>query len=215
MKKLLALTLALLMVFSLVACGGGDKAGKKDDTPSGDKSSFAFGKVSGTTYENEFIGVGCTLPSDWLFYSEEEIIEANNLVVDSLDGDIKDIIESATVLYDMFAQSPTGQNNVNVVLEKVPQIKLDTLNIKQNFELLLPTLKATYEQIGFTDINASVVNKTIGGKELPTAVMTANAAGQQVKMYQFAVKCDGFLASITVTAFSGDADALLNTFYFL
>ncbi len=214
MKKLLALTMALLMVLSLVACGG-SKEDKKTDTSKDDELSFEFGEVSGTTYENEFIGIGCALPSDWLFYSEDDIIEINNLAIDSLQGDIRDIVEKATVLYDMFAQAPNGQNNVNVVVEKVPQIKLDTLNIKQNFEALLPTFKTTYEQMGCTNVAVSVVNKTVGGKELPVAVLTANAAGQTVKMYQFAVKCKGFLASITITAFSGDADALLNTFYFL
>lgn len=69
MKKLAALTLALLMTLSLAACGS-----QKDDQAGGAVTPGVtgdavpdMGTVSGGTYTNRFAGISCTLDDSWYF----------------------------------------------------------------------------------------------------------------------------------------------------
>ena len=88
MKRVLALALAAMMLFALAACGE-DTATPTTTAPAAG-SSLELGKVNGLTWENEFIGLGCTLTSDWTFKTDEEIRQLNNIVEDALDADLAD-----------------------------------------------------------------------------------------------------------------------------
>lgn len=66
-KKLAALTLALLMTLSMAACGD-----QKDDQAGGAVTPGVtgdavpdMGTVSGGTYTNRFAGISCTLDDSW------------------------------------------------------------------------------------------------------------------------------------------------------
>ena len=65
MKKILVLFLALAMILALAACGA---AGKGDPT-------LVRGTVDGLNYQNESLGLGCTLEGDWHVFSDEELAE--------------------------------------------------------------------------------------------------------------------------------------------
>ena len=84
-KKLAALTLALLMTLSLAACGS-----QKDDQAGGAVTPGVtgdavpdMGTVSGGTYTNRFAGISCTLDDSWYFYTDEQIDELNGFVRES------------------------------------------------------------------------------------------------------------------------------------
>ncbi len=213
MKKLLALLLALMMVFSFAACGEKETADNKTDA--GDKSSFTFGTVENNVYENEFIGIGCELPSAWTFYSEEDIMELNNITMSYMDEDFQEAIENATLLYDMYAQSSNGLNNINVVLQKIPQIQLDTLDLEDTFELGFNQAKTALENMGYTNVSFKGEKRKVCGKEMPIGVITSQIGGMPLTQLQFAIKCDGYLASVTISDYTSDGSDLLGLFYSL
>ena len=98
-KKLAALTLALLMTLSLAACGS-----QKDDQAGGavtpgvtDDAVPDMGTVSGGTYTNRFAGISCTLDDSWYFYTDEQIDELNGFVRESTsDEELKTRLESSS-----------------------------------------------------------------------------------------------------------------------
>lgn len=117
-KKLAALTLALLMTLSMAACGD-----QKDDQAGGavtpgvtDNAVPDMGTVSGGTYTNRFAGISCTLDDSWYFYTDEQIDELNGFVRESTsDEELKARLESSSSVQDMYAASTDGLMTINVV----------------------------------------------------------------------------------------------------
>lgn len=182
--------------------------------PAEEEKELSLGLVDGLSYENEFIGIGCQLGSDWRFYSDEEIRAMNGLTEEILPEEMLETLKNATVIQDMFAAREDGLNNVSVSLEKADLLQLVTLDIEENYRAMMPIFVETYENAGYTDIEQTVGTAMIDGKEYPVLLLTANVGG--VTMYQTMVniKCNGYLASIAVTSVAeNDCDEILACFY--
>ena len=118
MKKLLAFLICVTLVLSLFGCKKveenvrgtisysddeeieGKKVTEKEYNKKTDKEEkkskkFSLGTTSGTTYTNEFIGIGCKLDKGWTFKSEEEkskyiaLLDTELSVINSMDMGIK------------------------------------------------------------------------------------------------------------------------------
>ncbi|MBE6770088.1 MAG: hypothetical protein E7548_04970 [Ruminococcaceae bacterium] len=221
MKKLFALLLALVMVLSLTAC----LDNKSEDDLRGDQivngtsstvsqPEFSLGSTSGLTYENKFIGIGCKLDSDWTFYTDEEIRELNNVTADLAGEEFEDILKNSAVIYDMFASHSNETDNINVNLEKVNPLTLAAIDLTENYKQLMPTMKQGFENMGYKNIQMKTGTVTIDGKDF--ASMSTSGEIGEFKMYQtaFCLKCNGYIANITITAFDKDAvDTILDKFY--
>lgn len=215
MKKLLALLMALVMVFTFAACGtnNGDIRGEQTGGESSE-AEFSLGSASGLTYESKFIGIGCKLDEGWTFYTDAQIKELNNVAEDMAGEEYSEAMKNATVVYDMYAVSGNQTDNISVNLEKANAVQLLTLDIAKNFEAVYPTLKTSLENIGCTDVNYTLGKVTIGGKEFDCMDVTSKING--IAMYQklVAKKCNGYLANITITTVNEDAtDDIIAKFY--
>ncbi len=178
------------------------------------EAGLDFGKTEGNVYENAFIGIGCKLDEGWSFYDDEQINVLNNLAADMMPEDAQEMLKEATVVYDMFATAADAMNNINVNLEKVNAVQLIGLDLAKNFELVVPTLKATYENAGYTNFNYEITEIEIEGQTF--VAMKASAEISGVNMYQllFQKKCNGYLANVTITSYFDDAtETILDTFY--
>ncbi len=221
MKKVFALLLVVAMLCSFAACSGavdpedvrGEQSGNEDPSADAEKE-FSLGDTQGLTYENKFIGLGCTLDDGWTFYTDDQINQLNNLTADLAGEEYQEAIKNATVIYDMYAISSNQLDNINVNLEKVDPIKLAVLDITNNYEQIYPTIKQSFENMGYTDVSYEIGKVKIGDKEFASLDTSAQISG--IKMYQtiFSVKCNGYLANITITSFQEDTtDAILAKFY--
>ncbi len=229
MKKLLALLLVLVMVFSFAACGRDNDSPDEDDirgeqidnNESKDKTSsasseaeFSLGATTGLTYESKFIGIGCKLDSDWSFYSDEKIKELNSVTTEVAGEEYAELMKKATVVYDMFAAQSDQLANVNVVLEKVDKDTLKALDVAENFNKTIPTLKETFENMGYSGLTYEVGTVKIDGKEFTCLNTNAEVYGTKMVQKAIGIKCNGYLATVTVTAFGeNDADDIINKFY--
>ena len=97
MKKFLALLLAAFMLTSLCACSSEkekvdddvrgeiisgnyatDEDEEKDETETSSQAekepSFSLGAATKNTYKNDFLNLSATLPDNWVFYTDEEIL---------------------------------------------------------------------------------------------------------------------------------------------
>lgn len=217
MKKLLAILMILSVLLSLAACAGPENIrGEQSGADETKDEEFSLGEVEGLKYESKFVGLGCKLPSDWKFYSDEEIKEMNNMAADMAGEDYQEAVKNASLVYDMFASDETKMNNINVTLEKVNAAQLAVLDLANNYEKQIPTIKSAFENVGYTNVQCEVSTVNIGGKELTCLRSTAQIVNATMYQVSFSKKCNGYLAAIAVTAFDQDTlQELLDAFYWL
>ena len=238
MKKLLACLLALVMVLSLAACGGTeDIRGTQIDVPQDTtpvdtvpvdtvpvdtvpeettpaEEELSLGVNDGIKYESTFIGLGCTLPEGWTFYTEEQLRELNNITEELVDEAYTEALKDATTIQDMFASSGDGLSNCNVTLEKVNALSLAVTDVKDIYEAQKETLVSGYESMGGANVKIESVTVTIEGKDFEALTLSVDIYGTTLMQTLFCVKCPGYLATLVVTADSAEAmQAVLDCFY--
>ena len=239
MKKILCVFLSVVMILgmclALVGCGPEDIRGDITTKPtenirgevSGDNNKpgettaptqpketepdFSMGKSTGNTYNNNFLGLSCTLPADWVFYTDEQIKQLNNVVGDYMDESVKDQLKNATVIYDM--QAATQGSSVGVNMEKLNALQIAGLNIKQVLESQIPTIKDMYSQMGYTVTKAEYDKVTVDGKEFDCIKLTAKIQGMDFVLVSFAFRKSNYLATVTVgTVDASQLNAILGYF---
>lgn len=217
MKKLLSGMLVLMLMLSLAACGEQDIRGTKTDSSSNTgESEFSVGKVDGLVYENAFIGIGCKLDSNWTFSSDEEIRQINNIAADIIGEEYQQTLENAEIVYDMAAVHVNGLDNINVNLQKANPQQLAALDLNAHYETQFDMLRDAFENMGYTNIRLEVGQVTIGGENLPVLFNRADIGAYTICQVCIAIKCNGYLANVTVSTFDETTlEDLLACFYLI
>ena len=211
MKKLLALVLALVMVCGLCGCFGGDNNNDvRGDINSGGQNEeqsepeFSLGKSENNTYNNEFLGLSCTLPSEFVSFTDKQILELNNMVGDVIDEDVAKQLESANIIYDMYAVNQAAGDSINVNLEKLSAAQIITLDIKKNLEAQIETIKSSFQNMGYTDIDVAYKKITIDGKEFDSLTIFAKVQGIPYYSTVFTFRKSNYLANVTFGSLQTD-----------
>ncbi len=211
MKKILCLLLAVMMTVSLCGCFG-DNANTdvRGEVVSGDagqsesQPEFSLGKAANNTYNNAFLGISCTLPAEWTFYTDEQILELNNITEDYMDDDVAELIENASIIYDMYATNATTGENININLEKLNAVQAIALDIKQALEAQINAITSTYENIGYTDITVNYQKVSVDSKEFDALKITAKIQDTDFYGTVFTFKKGNYLANITICSLLTD-----------
>lgn len=227
MKKLLCLVMAIAMLFSVCGCLDGnydveDIRGEitsevENPTQSQDSEEsqpgFSLGKTSNNVYTNEFLGLSCTLPSEWKFYSDEQILELNNITKEYIDEDVSSQLEKATIIYDMYAQNTVDNSNVNVNLERLNPVQAVTLDIKTALEAQTDAIISTYQNMGYTDVSVNYESITVNGKKYDALRIEAKIQGYDFYGIAFTFIKNNYLANVTATSLQTDkTNTILNCF---
>ena len=239
MKKILCVFLFVVMVIgmcvALAGCGSEDIRGdittkptenirgevsgeenKPDETtaptqPKETEPDFSMGKSTGNTYKNDFLGISCTLPADWVFYTDEQIKQLNNVVGDYVDESVKEQLKNAAIIYDMQAAKPGSSVGVN--MEKLNALQIAGLNIKQVLEAQIPTIKDMYSQMGYTETKVTYDKVTVDGKEFDCLKLAAKNQGVDFALVSFAFRKNNYLATVSVgTIEASQLDTILGYF---
>ena len=204
MKRATTLLLALVMVFTLAAISPAARA----------EDNFGTGTIEDNVYWNETMKIGCALDETWYFYSEEEIMEANGLTADMLEGKIAEMIENGGAITDMFAQNLETGATLNVVFERVSLANSLLYNEKNYIEASIPTVEEAFAQMGIEDMAFTVQEAEFMGETHMILQITGLYSG--VPVYeQVAVVKDGRNFTV-VSAFSmleGEAEEVLSCFF--
>lgn len=230
MKKLIACMLTLSVMLSLCACccipvsdGGGNSGNNSYNVPdvpvvadpTEPEKEFSLGVIDGNYYENSFLGIGCVLDDYWLYYTDEQIREMNGFVMDVAGEDFQNAVKNADLYYDMAAIHPNGMNSVNVVFEKISNVQLEGLDLTQNLVQSVPLLKSTLENMGYVIGDYSTYSVYIGGEEFPCMTMEADIYGMPCWFTSIPVKCNGYLATISISVFESDTTLEVLDFFYL
>lgn len=220
MKKVLCLFLAVIMLVGFCGCFGGngteDVRGditSENSSQNENEPKFSLGKATNNTYNNDFLGISCILPAEWVFYTDEQILELNNIVGDVVDEDIAERLENANIIYDMFATYQTEGSSININLEKLSAAQIVSLDLKQTLETQIDSIKSAYQNMGYTDINVDYQKTKVDGKEFDGLKLTAKI--QDIDFYAtiFAFRKSNYLANITLCSLQTDkTDTILSYF---
>jgi len=205
MKKLFCILLVTLMLLGLCACSKGNIGDSFIPTPT--EPEFSLGSSSNNTYKNDFIGLSCTLPSEWVFLTDEEILELNDLVGDMAGDQIKEALENATVIYDMYATANGGLNSVNVTMEKLNVVQSASYTPKSYMEAQFDALKSALENMGCSNVNIRYEKIVVDGKTFDGAKVTASISGVPFYETLFCFKQDRYMVNVAIGAAQTDNTA--------
>ena len=107
MKKWIALLLAAMMAFALVACGETPNNENKDGSET-KTEEFARGEWKDGVYTNASLGLAVTPPEGWVVASDEELAEIMGVVLENTatTAQISEEFLKAQNCYDMMVQDP-------------------------------------------------------------------------------------------------------------
>lgn len=238
MKRIIALLLMLTMVFAVCGCKKDEEDVRgeiveepveiveektdvsqenamksiKEEISNTDK--FSLGKTSGKVYTNDFIGIGLRLGDDWSFYNDDQIKEINNVTKDVAGEDFAELMENASIIYDMYATNDSKLNNININLEKMDNATLAALNIEENYKSAFPYVEEALGNMGYENLSYTISPVEVDGRTLDAIHITGEINGINFYQTAFSVKCNGYLANVTIsTMFDDTSDELLNRFY--
>lgn len=215
--KLLKLTLALLLVFSLTGCStndttvndndninnGSDLVENTDDSSNIDNSSsdektqISMGNWTESVYTNDFLGIKYTLPENWISYSDEEIANLMNIGNELAYGEdefMKKVAELNSI-YFIFTQNPTNGNNVSLIAEKT-LVDVDVNYYIDQLKTQLSTIDTIKYEIGETS------TMKIGNKECST--LEVSAPDYNLVQKYIVYKLDNYFVGIVATSATGE-----------
>ncbi len=188
----------------------------EETLPAETEPEFDLGVVEGLVYENEFIGIGCKLDSNWRFYSDEEIRQMNNMTADVMGDDFREAMANADIVYDMAAIHSNGLDNINVNMQKANPMQIAMLDLTAHYESQFAMLEEAFENMGYTNVRLEVGEITIDGETFEVLFNRADIAGYTICQVCISIKCNGYLANVTVSTFDeASLDELLDCFYLI
>lgn len=217
MKKAISMLLALAMTlsFPLAAhCEGtkGSSNGVVLTTLSSD--GFSAGVQAENSYWNEAVNIGCTLGSDWYFYTDEEIAEQNGLVTGMLREDYAKLLEESGSMMDMLAVNTETGENVNITLQRLTLADALVLDEQKYAEISAEPLVEALEQTGLEDVSTSVDEVDFLGEKHPCIRVKALMQNMDFFETLVIVKTGRTVCVVTVACFLEDTtEEVLANFY--
>ena len=173
-----------------------------------------FGEVKNDTYENAFLGLGCTLEG-WHYYSDDELEAVNQRTKAALSDDQAELI--AQNISVLMAERPDGMQNINIQLQNVEDYVeiYNSLGLENVATESLSGFKHTIEQAGFADVEINVDELMIGDQSFTCVSGEYTMRGVQVYFKQLWVLRDNYLATATATTILEDTTDEVFSYFFL
>ena len=173
-----------------------------------------FGTVNNDTYENPYLGLGCTLEG-WHYYSDEELEGVNQRTKDALSDELDDLVDQNIGI--MMAEQPDGMRNVNIQLQNVKNY-VSIYEMMGTHEVAVNSLsgfQTTLEAANFTNIQLEVAEQTIGDKTFTCILGQYKIKGVQIYFRQIWDVQDIYLVTVTATTVLEDKTEEVFSKFFL
>ena len=173
-----------------------------------------FGTVNNDTYENPYLGLGCTLEG-WHYYSDEELEGVNQRTKDALSDELDDLVDQNIGI--MMAEQPNGMRNVNIQLQNVKNY-VSIYEMMGTHEVAVNSLsgfQTTLEAANFTNIQLEVAEQTIGDKTFTCILGQYKIKGVQIYFRQIWDVRDIYLVTVTATTVLEDKTEEVFSKFFL
>ncbi len=225
MKKAFAIILALCMVLSLAACGGGKTtpannsaapannsanttpANSGSNTPAADDKGPDWGKKDGSVYTNEYYNLKVTLPSDWQFQSDEQVASNMGTSADIFKTKtIKELAEGGTG--SIYMMQATAANGTNIIVSTSYHSSFDSFKEADIMAVLKDSQAENLKnaESGFKTVEYKTVNFAGQDKQVVHIVRTASG----IDLHQYMVinaKGTDYIGIVTITQVGAEEDA--------
>ena len=228
-KKWLAAILAVLLVFSMAACGSknaAEEAAKKlqsGGTAKQDSDDFVRGVLKEGAYESQALSVGFTLGEDWSAASVEELAQLSG--VDTTDLSEAEMVEQmveADAIFDFYAMSGDGLTLVQVIYEDLGVLYGTLLDEDGYLNVVGESVEEEMAAAGMTDVESTETTVTFAGQERPglfiCSEMQVEGVDQSIEIYQklVPIKAGNYMAvAWAVTYLEDNTDTVVENFYAL
>ncbi|MBE6646376.1 MAG: hypothetical protein E7611_01890 [Ruminococcaceae bacterium] len=219
MKKWLALTLAIIMVLSVVACDT-DKSrdekkpekdkieenkteenkteeNKTEENKTEEKVEISRGKIKGDVYTNEFLGIEFTKPDSWVYATDEEIAEKINVAVDWLLGEqFKEALENNPLVYDMLVVDQRTGSSVSVGYENLSKTLSTNITVEQYVEAFKEQLAGL--STWTVNFSKNLEKAKLGNTEFTKFSFIVTVQDVSMKQVYYLKKIDGYMCFIII-----------------
>lgn len=202
MKKLLALTLAVVMALLLVSCNSAPSNEGEQPDDSKKVTELSRGTIEGDVYTSEYLGISFTKPESWVYSTDEEIAAMVNLGVDMVLGEnFKEALENNPTIYDMMAVDIITRSSINVGFENLSKTFATNITVEQYVQ----ALKAQVANVSGMTVTfpESIETVKLGETEFTKVDCTVTVQGVSMKQVYYLKKVDKFMSFIIVTIPSG------------
>lgn len=233
MKKIVSLILAALMLLSMTACGSkpADVRGEvqtaateapktTEAQPSAEaepetteaaeaEEDVQLGTTASNTYTNKFLKLSCTLDSDWVFYSDEEIREINQIAQDALGEKYAEQVKKADSLQDMYAANYENGCTLNITMSRIGAMGL-VLTPDTYADAAMPQLAPALESAGMTDVKIEKGTVEFAGETATALFIQTTNQGYPFFETMVILERGGYIVCITSASYIEDTtmDAL-------
>ena len=174
-----------------------------------------FGEVKDATYENAFLGLGCTMEG-WHYYTDEEMEKVNQGTKAALSGEMDELVDRNIAL--MMVERPDGMQNVNIQAQNVKNyVAIYTMmGLESVATSSLEGFKSTLEAASFTDVQLEVGELSIGDQSFTCVKGAYKLRGIQVYFKQLWDLRENYLVTVTATTILEDTtDEVFSKFFLL
>lgn len=208
MRKVKHLSAVLLVLVLLAALLPHDALSSAAPVP-------MLGSIDESTYWNDQLSIGFELAgSDWFFYTEDEILEINQLTGDMLGDDFQKALDSLDSYTDMFAANSVTGENVNITVENLSGLNALLTSEKSYMQVGAKGLEEALKQMGVEDFVCSSEDFTIGGETHPGSRVSYTLQGVSLYQAVVVIKSDSRMLTITATSLQSDTcDSILEGFF--
>ncbi len=193
MKKILAVILALIMLFSFAACSGnGEKAETEVITITPER-----GTVSEGVYGNSAFGVSFELGDGWYILSDEEIATAMGLAAEEIYGEGAEI--TGDNIYDFYGVKNETNATVSINYENLETVGGMT-DTNSYLELVVANLLASGADSGISD--AIISSVTIDEEEVPCLDIVIEYDGTEIYQKLIVSQTGSWMSTVTIASLS-------------
>lgn len=250
MKRIVSMLLALVLAVSMTACGAAGSEAPKgeykpaeqeqthqedtltddaqsadtlpDDTVPEEDNDFSLGVMQGGTYENAYVGYGCTLGPNWAYKTAGELQDISGLTKDIFEEGGVDTSAFNQVL-DMMAECTDPLASINIqytalsAQERAAHLLAGEEGLIDGILQQKDMLISTYAQAGIEVSAMEKVSVTFCGEERWAIHTTASIQGTPYYILQlFDTNIGPYYVTLTLGAFVEDTTPqLLDLFYSL
>ena len=163
------------------------------------------GVVSEDAYENEMLDLRVALPEGWVFYTDEQIAQVNNITAEVMaDSDVAELIGKNGQFIDMMMAS-AATNNINLMIQ-ASQPMLSSYSDEQIFTLSEQNFKAQFQASGLSVSKYEPVTMQVGGEERTVLHLVLSINDAEMDEYQIWFRNDSDYMGVLTLAIADGSD---------
>lgn len=186
-----------------------------------EENAGSLGRIEGGVYTNTYAGFSCTLDSNWVYYSADELqqLPANTQELFA-ETELGELTSGYTQISDMMAENATDLATMNVLYTQIGLSERLVYMTMTEEEIIDQTLTqkdmmvAAYEQSGMENISIEKVTVSFLGEEHTALKTAATVQGVDYYILQvFNYHLGSYGVTLTVNSYIEDnTQALLDMF---